>query len=568
MNRDLRAFVGREFDVLIVGSGIYGATAAWEAASRGLSVALIDRGDFGAATSANSLKTVHGGLRYLQHLDVVRTVESIRERRILLSIAAHLVHPLCCIMPTYGLFLKSKWVMRMGLIVNDTIGFDRNRGLDAEHRIPMGKVISKQDCLGAILGIDGSRVTGGVMWSDAQMVSSERLLLSFVQSAVKAGASAANYVEAVGFLRSNHRLCGIAAKDVLTGKEFEIRSKTVLNATGGYADKLAARAIPGIRRRMVRLSTAMNLVVRKSILPGCAAGVSSRFTHVRGNGKSFRGTRVLFFAPWNGFTLIGTHHRPFADDPDTMAVTEEEIETFLAEAGRAYPGTALGREDVAFFHKGFLPMEGVDPRTGEVRLTPHPRIHDHEREDGVGGLVTVVGVKYTTARAVAEKTVNLLFRKLKRDPRKSVSCRTPLAGGDIDRFSHFLDRVLASSPYALGPEPLSHLVRHYGSEYPAVLRLLERMPEWGKLVPGSDRVIAAEVVHAVRHEMAVTLSDVIRRRTDLGAGMHPGQECLVFCAALMARELGWDDGKVDHELRTAASAYRPVSAGGVGTGAA
>ena len=565
MKRDLDAFAGREFDVAIIGAGIYGATAAWEAASRGLSVALIDRGDFGAATSANSLKTVHGGLRYLQHLDIARTVESIRERRILLGIAAHLVRPLCCIMPTYGRFLKSKSVMRAGLAVNDLIGFNRNRGLDPEQRIPIGKVVSRQECLGAIPGIDGSRVTGGAVWSDAQMVSSERLLLSFIRAAVKAGACAANYVEAVGFLRVDRRLVGVAAKDVLTGKEFEIRSASVLNATGGYADNLAAKAVPGIARRLVRLSTAMNLVVRRNLLPECAAGIPSRFTHVRENGGPVHGTRVLFFAPWNGFTLIGTHHRPYAGDPDAMAVTEEEIETFLAEAGRAYPGTVLGREDVTLCHKGFLPMDGVDQRTGEVRLTPHPRIHDHEREDGVGGIVTVVGVKYTTARAVAERTVDLLFRKLGRDPRKSISRQTSLGGGGTGPFSRFLERIVETRPSGLGAEPLAHLVSHYGSEYPAVLRLLEKNPAWRSTVPGSDRVIAAEIVHAVRDEMAVTLSDAVRRRTNLGAGMHPGRECLAFCAGLMAGELGWDAARVEHEIQATASAFRPV-AGEAGKG--
>jgi glycerol-3-phosphate dehydrogenase len=273
MQRNTDLLKNREFDVCIIGAGIYGATAAWEAASRGLSVALIDRGDFGGFTSANSLKTVHGGLRYLQTLDVARVRESVRERRTLLKIAPHLVSPLLCVMPTYGILMKSKWIMRFGMLANDILSFDRNRGLDPDRRIPAGRVISKQDCLGLALGIDGTKVTGGALWSDAQMASSERLLLSFILSAVQAGAVAVNYAEASGFLLSRNRIHGVRVKDRMTGLEMEVKSKVVLNAAGGFVDKVLTSAIPGIIRKKIKLSTAMNLVINKRLLPGCAAGV-------------------------------------------------------------------------------------------------------------------------------------------------------------------------------------------------------------------------------------------------------------------------------------------------------
>jgi glycerol-3-phosphate dehydrogenase len=558
MQRNTNLLKDREFDVLIVGAGIYGATAAWEAASRGLSVALLDRGDFGGFTSANSLKTVHGGLRYLQTLDVERVRESVRERRILLKIAPHLVRPLCCVVPTYGHLMKSKWVMRFGLLANDILSFDRNRGLDPDRRIPSGSVISKQDCMGMVLGIDGSRVTGAALWSDAQMASSERLLLSFILSAVQAGATAVNYAEVTGFAMSKNRIHGVRVKDVLSGGDMEVRAKVVLNAAGGFVDKVLAKAIPGIAQKKITLSTAMNLVFNKSLLPGCAAGVTSRFSHARNDGRVHRGSRVLFIAPWGEFTLIGTHHRPYPGDPDGLAVTEEEISEFLGEAARAYPGTALEREDVTFFHKGFLPMDGVNPKTGEVQLTKHCRIHDHARETGVEGLVSVVGVKYTTARDVAQKTVNVLFRKLKKGTQKSVSRETPIYGGDVQRFEKFQEKVAESAPFGLPRKITDRLTVHYGTDYPNVLKSIEKNPELGRTVPGSNRVIAAEIVHAVREEAAVKLADVILRRTDLGAGRHPGTACLNFCAGLMANELGWDKLRIEKEIRETESCYRTV----------
>ncbi len=561
MKRDTNLLKDREFDVVIVGAGIYGATAAWEAASRGLSVALLDRGDFGGFTSANSLKTVHGGLRYLQTLDVARVRESVRERRVLLKIAPHLVRPLCCVMPTYGHLMKSKWVMRFGLLANDILSLGRNRGLDPDKRIPAGKVINRQDCLGLVLGIDGTKVTGGAMWSDAQMASSERLLLSFVLSAVQAGAVAVNYAEIEGFLLSGNRIHGVRVKDRLTGREMEVKSKVVLNAAGGFADAVLAKAIPGIARKKFKLSTAMNLVLNRRLLPGCAAGVMSRFSHTRRDGRVFRGKRVLFFSPWGEFTLIGTYHRPFDGNPGDLAVSEEEIGLFLHEAASAYPGTALQREDVTFFHKGFLPMDGVDSNTGEVRLTKHYRIHDHARENGVEGLVSVIGVKYTTARDVAEKTINVLLGKLKGKFGKSVTCSSALYGGDVHRFEKFQEKVAESAPFGLSRNVTDRLTVHYGTDYPNVLKTIEKNPDLGGTVPGSNSVIAAEIVHAVREEAAVKLADVILRRTDLGAGGHPGAACLEFCAGLMAKELGWDQSRIRREIDETAAVYLPVRGG-------
>jgi glycerol-3-phosphate dehydrogenase len=558
MKRDLKKLQNTEFDVLIVGGGIYGATAAWEAASRGLRTALIERADFGGLTSANSLKIVHGGLRYLQTLDVARVFESVRERRILLAAAPHLVRPMCCVMPTYGMLMKSKWVMRLGMIANDVLSFDRNRGLDPEHRIPAGRVISREDCIGLVPGIDGGRVTGGAAWSDGQMVNSERLLLAFVLSAEKAGAVCANYAEATGFMRGKNRIAGAVVKDTLTGTEFEVRSRMVLNAAGGFADQVLAKAVPGIPNRMVRLSTAMNLVLNRGLLPGCAAGVSARFSHRRADGSEYKGSRILFIAPWQGVTLAGTFHKPYTGGPEAMAVSEADIETALAEVGRAVPGAAFRREDVSFFHKGFLPMEGVNPKTGEVRLTPHYRIHDHSVENGVEGIVTVVGVKYTTARDVAERTVKLLVKKLGMPVGSSISRNTPLHGGDVRRFVSFSENVTASAPFGLTPAVLNHLLSQYGTDYPAVLKLIEGRPDLGKTLPGSNEVIGGQIVHAVREEAAVHLSDAVRRRTGLGSAKHPGAAALEACGRLMAAELGWDGARLKDEIRDADAAYTPT----------
>jgi glycerol-3-phosphate dehydrogenase len=560
MKRQIKALSGKTFDLLIVGGGIYGAAAAWEAASRGLSAALIDKGDFGGATSSNSLKTIHGGLRYLQTLDFVRMRESIRERRILMAIAPHQVHPLCCVMPTYGFLMKGKPVMRVGLLVNDIVSLDRNRNDDPQKRIPSGRVISKELCMGLIPGLDDRKVTGGALWTDGQVFSTERLLLDFVLSADQAGSVCANYVEATGFIGDARAVRGVEARDRLTGDTFEIRSKTVLNAAGGWADALLHRG-PSKRNR-VRLSTAMNLVIKREILPQCAAGLTGRYKFVRGDGSVYRGKRLLFIAPWRRITLAGTYHKPYTGDPDDLCVTETEIQAFLEEINGAYPGTVIRREDVSFFHKGFLPMDGVNPKTGEVRLTKHYRIFDHEKEEGVAGLWTIAGVKYTTARDVAKKAVDAVCSRSKIGVKKSVSHQAPLAGGDIRRFEAFLSDAVSKNVSGLSESTVRHLVHQYGSEFTRILEYAERHPIWKKTVPGPDGkngggVIAAEIIHAVREEAAMKLADAVMRRTDLGAAGNPGEDCLKACAALMARELGWDEEREKSELNETRAIFKP-----------
>jgi len=556
MKRNLNTLAAQEFDVLIVGAGIYGATAAWDAALRGLSVALIDSGDFGGATSANSLKIVHGGLRYLQTLDVERMRESIRERRTFMHIAPHLVHPLRCVMPTYGHGMKGKEVLWMGMLVNDIISFDRNRIDDPQKQIPLSRVISKDECLRLIPGIDGTRVTGGALWTDAQMYSSERLVLAFVLSAARAGACAANYVEAIDFLRRDDCITGMKVRDVFTGETLDIRARIVVNTSGGWVDDVLEKTI-GLSRK-VDLSTAMNLVVNRQVLPECAAGIHTWYTYEKQDGSTHRGRRVLFMTPWNACTLVGTYHLPYDGHPDALRVTEAEVHAFLKEINRGYPGDPIDRRDVTFFHKGFLPMDGINPKSGEVELTRHSRIHDHQKEEGIEGLISVVGVKYTTARDVSEKTVSLVFQKLSRDVPTSRSRDTRLVGGEIPRFEDYLSQAERHKPAGLDARVMRHLVYHYGSEYPRILEYGKENSDWMQSLPGSEDVLEAEVVHAVREEMALKLGDVVFRRTNLGSGGIPKEESMKAVSAIMAKELGWSETRRKQEVREVEAVYVPA----------
>ncbi len=215
VKRDLGALAEREHDVVIVGGGIHGVAAAWDAASRGLRVALVEAEDFGSGTSWNSLKTIHGGLRYLQTLDLKRMRESIRERRTLLRIAPALVRPLPFVVPTYGHGPKGREALGLGLWLNDVVSSDRNRGLPAERQIPHGRLLSRREVLDLFPGVPEDGLNGGASWTDAQVESSERLTIGFARAAADAGAVLCNHLAAVAFLRRGAAVTGIRGRDSL-----------------------------------------------------------------------------------------------------------------------------------------------------------------------------------------------------------------------------------------------------------------------------------------------------------------------------------------------------------------
>lgn len=558
MKRDLNKLTNTVYDVLIVGAGIYGVNAAWDATLRGLKVALIDKGDFGSATSSNSLKIIHGGLRYLQQLDVKRMRESIHERMVLMRIAPHLVYPLMVVMPTYSYKTKSRPAMFAALMANDIVGFDRNQLSDPHKYMPKGFTISKERVQEFIPDYEKYNMNGGAIWYDCQCYNTERLLLSFVISATENGADVANYVKAVGFLKDDHRVTGIKAQDTLTGEEFEIRSRVVINNSGPWVDQILANLDGELSERKFKLSTAMNIVVNRKLLDNNAAGLSGPYKYVHEDGSVYQAFRMLFFAPWRNYTIIGTNHLVYhGKSQDEYKVTEAEIQDFLSAVNQAYPAANIKREEVTFFYGGFLPMARQNPATGDVMLVKHFQIYDHLERDRVDGLISVIGVKYTTARDVACKTMNLVFKKLSRKAPQCLTAETPLHGGHIERFEDFMQEAINRNPHHLNSTVMKHLSYNYGSAYHDILDYRHENPELLKTIANSSEVLRAEVLHGVRQEMAQKLADVILRRTDLGTAGNPGQAAIMESATIMAQELGWDKARIKQEIEEVNDIYIP-----------
>ena len=545
MRRDLTALTARTFDVVVIGGGIFGACAAWDAVLRGLSVALVERGDFGGATSANSLKMVHGGIRYLQHGDLARVRESCAERSALLRIAPHLVQPLPIAIPTYGHGKHGKALLAAGAWTYDLLTGDRNRGIgDRRRRIPWTRLLGREEVLSAFPGLQRTGLTGAVLFSDAQMYNPPRLVLAFVRSAVEAGAIAANYVEAAGLLQDGSRIVGIEARE-REGEPFPIRARAVLNATGPWAEHCLLDWLGRPLQRPSAYSRDVCFVIRRQSDSPCALAVLGQTRDP--DAVLARGTRHLFIAPWRDYSLIGVWHKVATGRPDDVGLSEAERRAYLAEINQAYAGLEIGAGDVLRWQAGLLPFGDNAPGATHLSYGKRSLLIDHASEHGLEGLVTLIGIRYTMGRGDAAKAIDAIAGKLgHRGPRPRTE-RIPVFGGATQDFDAVVEDAVRADRFGLSETILRAALHNYGSEFGRVRAYAEADPRLARPLPGSH-VLAAEVRHAVREEMAATLADVVFRRTDLATGEMPASATLAAVAELMADELGWGRERTRQEV--------------------
>jgi glycerol-3-phosphate dehydrogenase len=484
--RDLHRLAEREFDVLVVGGGIYGLTIAYDSAQRGLSVALIDRGDFGAATSFNHLKTIHGGLRYLQSADLRRMRESIRERRAFARIAPRWVAPLAFAMPTGVSLTRNPMAMKAALALDAFVGRDRNDGVDPVRHLPPGRIVAGMECRELFDGAIRT-VASAAVWHDYEMIDGDRLTLAFAKAAAAHGGALANYVEAIGALEVGQRFAGVNARDNLTAQLFDIRARIVVNAAGPWGATLLDRA--GLRVRWPLLK-AMNLVTSRPSRKVALVGAT-------------RSGRALVLLPWRGRTLVGTGEASEPRQPDDQAAKRDELEPFLAEIHDTFPALGLKLSDVTLVHRGIVPAIVAN---GRMSLLGHSRVIDHGvQRTGPANLVSIVGVKYTTARSVAETAVNLIIAKLGRHPAPCRTADTILPGAGLNEGD-------PSDP----------------------------------------------ITYAIHEEMAHTLADVVVRRTGMGALGYPGDGVATEVASRMQSHLSWSDDRTQAELGALRAFYAIV----------
>lgn len=395
--RDLNSAVHGSYDVIIIGGGIYGACTLLEAARRGLRGLLLERDDFGGATSWNSLRILHGGLRYLQTFDLRRFRQSVRERRWFCRHFPEHVAPLPCLMPLYGEGFKKPSVFRVALGLNECLSWDRNFGVASLARLPAGKVVSAEEVVRQFPTVEKQELCGGGQWYDIFMQRPYRVLIDILKWATSLGSTALNYTEAVDILADGQRVAGVVARDRVEDQRVEFRANTVVNCAGPWSQSLAEQfETTQLKGKLFQPSLAWNVLLSKPSPSRAALAVSAH----KNAGHTF------FVLPWRGRTFAGTVHSPWQDPSSPPAPSEAEVEKFLSALNTAIPQFGAVREDVVRIYAGLLPVT----KAGTTQLARRPYLVEHSSHGGLQGLVSVCGVKYTTSRQVAQQILGIANR--------------------------------------------------------------------------------------------------------------------------------------------------------------
>lgn len=520
MNRtvNLRQLQTEVFDVCIIGGGASGAGCALDAASRGLKTALIERDDFSSATSSTSTKLVHGGVRYLEQafknldpkqLAMVR--KGLYERRTLLHIAPHLAHPLALLTPCKNWFA--------GLYF--TIGLKLYDLLAGSRRMAPSRWLTKKEALRQFPAFSTSSFQSAVLYYDGQF-DDARFNLGLVQTALQQGASVANHCSAVRFeTDANGAIQSALVRDELTGETFWLRAKVFVNATGTRADSLRQTANPQQTDRM-RASKGAHVV-----LPMEAVGPTKAALLVPETSDG----RVLFAIPWRGHYLIGTTDTE-ADPTETPYLQRDEAE-YLIKHVNQFLAKPLTLDQVTGGFAGLRPLLQADPNASSKSL-----VRDHEVEvDNQSGLVSIMGGKWTTYRLMAQDTIDVCCERLGLQKQSKTDELILLGGDGYD--STFTNSLTARHP-TISPETIRHLCETYGTQATALLTLIEQDSTLVEPLVDRHPFVKAEVIYAVRSEMALTLEDLLLRRIRLGlVDWQAALQATPVAAALLGTDLGW-----------------------------
>jgi len=530
-----RAFEALErgpLDVLVIGGGIVGTGIVRDLVLRGLKVALVEQHDLASGTSSRPTRLIHGGLRYLEQFDFALVRTDMREREILLRVAPHLVQPLRFFMPMHRRGLLYRARLQAGMQLYDALSFDKS--------LPSRRWLTRAEVRRAEPGLNPTDLQGAWQFYDGQVSLVERLVLENALDAAAEGGLILTYAQAVRLLRNDAgNVTGALVRDQLSGREVEARAHLTVNATGPWLDMTTADVRPG-RRPLLRLTKGVHIVTPSA----------SEHAHVL---FARRDGRLFFVVPWLGYSLIGTTDTDYRGDPTEAAASGDDVQYLVEEARHAFPDGRF--DDIHYTWAGVRALVRVED-VDEGKVSRRHALHDHARGEGVQGIVSVVGGKITGYRAIAEDVGNLVARKLSRvDRAASRATRSrPLPGGRLADLQAYVRDAVWPRARAVGLDldQARHLASTYGSLTPAVLARAERDPRLAQRVCQHQPTIAAQLDHAVADEWALSLSDVLLRRTSLGLQTCQALDCLDDVAAHLAGLLGWDAAERTRQIE----AYR------------
>jgi glycerol-3-phosphate dehydrogenase len=525
----LSRFTEEVFDILIIGGGITGAGLAFDAALRGLRVGLVEKRDFASGTSSRSTKLIHGGLRYLEHFDFALVHEGLRERAILTRNAPRLSLPFPFVIPVYENRRRnydSPLKMRLGLWLYDLLAGRRNF---APHR-----KLSRDEALRLAPQLDPQGLKGAFIYYDA-VTNDSRLVIELIKAARGRGAEIANYAKVTGFIKNGSgKIEGARLLDELSGAEIECRARIVINATGVWMEdtlRLDGHAT-NVSNTRVRPAKGVHLTVSAARLQVDAAWLIPSLT----------GHRFYFVVPWEGRVNIGTTDTDYAGDKDHPRAEPEEIDEILGAINSYFPAARLNASDVISSWAGLRPLI-TDPRASDTTAVSRKE-EIIESEDG---LISIGGGKLTTYRLMAERGIDIAAKRLSErfdTTAGAAGSEYAAIGGELTIAPERLSQI-----ENLPIETTRHLLRDYGSDYHRLIELAREDERLRRPILEGLPQILAEVVYAARYEMALTLSDVMARRTRLA--MLAGAEtlnCADIVANSLARELGWSQEQTRRQI--------------------
>ncbi len=515
----LERLVSEELDVLVIGGGVVGAGAVLDAVTRGLSVGLIEARDYASGTSSRSTKLFHGGLRYLEQFQFHLVFEALKERGLMLNkLCPHLVKPVPLIYPLEKRFDRP--YVGMGIGVYDLMGGGRG----VPHHL---KHLSKKKTMESFPSGKGTAIRGAIRFYEGQ-VDDARHTMMLTRTAAQFGAFCVNSTRAIGFLREGDHVVGVHAKDLETGREFDIRAQQVINAAGVWTDEIQAM-VGGRGQFRVRASKGVHIVVPRNRI-NSATGIIGR------TDKS-----VLFIVPWGSHWIVGTTDTDWNLDLAHPAASQSDIDYLLEQANRLL-ADPLTHDDVVGVYAGLRPLlAGESDSTSTLS-------REHAVSSPVRGLTVIAGGKYTTYRVMAKDAVDFAVHALERTVPESITENVPLAGAD-GYLAAWNSRRLIAARTGLRVGRVEHLLGRYGSLVNELFALIAERPELGEALTGAPEYLKAEAYYAASHEGARHLEDVLTRRTRISIEVPDrGVAASREVAELIAPVLGWDDGTVANEL--------------------
>jgi len=542
IKRNTNSIKNKSYDVLVVGGGVVGSASALESSLLGLKTLLIDKSDFGSKTSTGCFKIVHGGLRYLQHLDIVRLRESVSEQTAMRKMAPHLVKPLPFLVPTYSKLSKSKAFLGCGVGLYELLSADKNRGFSEEDSLKKFRILNKQETLAIAPGLNQDGLTGAVVYYDAQMNHSERLTFAYAQTAAREGTSICNYLELVaaevvydgGGEFSSYL---VTLLDVLSGHKIKVNTLSVVNASGPWCSRV--EKLFGVSEEAQVHQKAYSKGVQV-VLPQLidSYGLAVESEHKDPEAIVSRGGRSYFMHPWRGCTLLGTTDSIHSAEPDTFAITKKEVSELISSASKRYKDSRISEENVRYAFGGLRQIAGdydVDTLSHDSKVSMHPELKTHR---SLENFVSVVGVKYTTCRSLAKKVIREVADQLGMGSFVSKSRDVVLVGGEDSVNREGVDREKTSYENGFFADQYNYLYDIYGSQLKAVLSFAKAEKDQGEDNPNLC-LAKAEIENAVANEMAVSLEDVLQRRTSLAQTGVPEETVVALAAERLAVEFSW-----------------------------